>query len=99
MRILLTVHQFLPDFSAGTEVLALDLARELIRRGYTVQIFTGFPGPQIDQPDESRFDKYEFDGIPIHRFTHAYVPMAGIRDVARLEYDNPLPARYFEKLL
>jgi glycosyltransferase involved in cell wall biosynthesis len=99
MRILITTHQFLPDFSTGTEILALSLARELIGRGHAVQIFTGFPGQPVEQPDEKRFDRYEYEGITVHRFTHAYVPMGGITNVSRLEYDNPLAASFFAKVI
>ena len=39
MKILLPVHFFLPDHSAGTEVYTYNLARELQKRGHTVEIF------------------------------------------------------------
>jgi glycosyltransferase involved in cell wall biosynthesis len=99
MRILITVHQFLPDFSAGTEIIALGAARELIARGHEVQIFTGFPGPTVLQSDDSRLDHYLHQGIPVHRFTHAHVPMAGENNIALLEHDNPLAARFFGEIL
>ena len=40
MRILLVVHQFFPDFSAGTETLVLRTAQELNRRGYECIVLT-----------------------------------------------------------
>lgn len=39
-RILLAVHQFPPEFSAGTETLALRTAQDLQRRGHTVLVLT-----------------------------------------------------------
>jgi glycosyltransferase involved in cell wall biosynthesis len=40
MKILMPVHFFLPDHSAGTEVYTYNLARALQARGHEVQIFT-----------------------------------------------------------
>lgn len=94
MKILLTVHQFYPAFSAGTEVLTLGVAKELTRRGHQVCIFTGHPA---DKPlaDEERLDEYLVEGIRVSRFHHAHVPMGGQRAVAEIEYDNHLASRYF----
>jgi hypothetical protein len=36
MRVLLTVHQFFPEYKAGTEVLTLSVAKELMRLGHQV---------------------------------------------------------------
>ncbi len=44
MKILLTAHQFLPEFSSGTEVLTYEVATELIRLGHEVRVLTGWPG-------------------------------------------------------
>lgn len=43
MRILLAVHQFFPDFHAGTETLTRRTAEELQRRGHQVWILTAGP--------------------------------------------------------
>ena len=98
MNILLTTHQFFPQFTAGTEVLAYSVARDLMRRGHTVHVFTGYPCSQ-DMLDEDRFDEYEHDGIPVYRFHHAYVPMGGQKSMIEVGYDNQLAAAYFERLL
>lgn len=45
MRILLAVHQFLPEFRAGTETLTLRTGQELQRRGHSVWVLTGSPKP------------------------------------------------------
>lgn len=98
MRILLTVHQFFPDFRAGTEVLTLSVARQLIKLGHEVHIFTGFPGA-VDLKDDERFDEYEFEGFHIYRFHHAYVPMAGQHSMIEVGYRNVLAVGFFEKII
>jgi glycosyltransferase involved in cell wall biosynthesis len=98
MKILLTTHQFFPQFTAGTEVLTYAVARELMQRGHTVHVFTGHPG-QLDMPEDERFDEYEHDGIHVYRFHHAYVPMGGQKSMIKVGYNNPLSAAYFERLL
>lgn len=98
MRILLTVHQFFPDYASGTEVLTLSVARELIVRGHEVHLLTGFPSEQALR-DEQRFDEYNFEGIHVYRFHHAYTPMAEQTSVIELGYDNHLAADYFGRIL
>lgn len=41
MRILQVIHQFLPEYTGGTEQYTADLARRLRDRGHEVAIFTG----------------------------------------------------------
>lgn len=98
MKILLTVHQFLPDSSSGTEILTLHTALELKSRGHEVQIMTAIPAaPGI--PDAGRFDRYEFEGIPVTRFRHAYRAMGSQDNVAEQEYNNLLVAEHFQALI
>lgn len=97
MKFLLTTHQFLPEYSAGTEVLTASVARELRRRGHEVRILTGFPGAAGLREDE-RFDEYTFEGITVYRFQHAYVPMGGERSMVALNFDNALAAKYFGQI-
>jgi glycosyltransferase involved in cell wall biosynthesis len=87
MRIVLTVHQFLPDHAFGTEIITLAVARELLRRGHEVQIVTGFPARE-PRADGKLFDRYTHEGIPVERFHH-YRSATGREEnhVAR-EYDN-----------
>lgn len=98
MRILLTTHQFFPDFAAGTEVLTRSVARELMARGHEVRVMTGFPAIQA-LLEEDRFDEYEFEGIHVYRFHHAYIPMAGQTTMVELSFDNHLAANHFNKIL
>lgn len=98
LKILLTVHQFFPEYFSGTEVLTFSVAKELKRRGHEVFVFTGFPA-KTHMPDEERFDEYDIEGIRVFRFHHAYVPMGGQAAVTEIEYDNNLTARYFARLV
>lgn len=98
MKILLTVHQFFPQYASGTEVLTYSVARELIVRGHDVRILTSYP-TEREMKDEDRFDEYEFEGIPVYRFHHSYTPMAGQTSMLELSYDNKLAASYFQWIL
>lgn len=98
MKIILTVHQFFPEYYSGTEVLTHSVARELHARGHEVYVFTGYPARELI-PDARRFDKYEIDGIQVYRFHHGFVPMGGQQVVSEIEYNNHLSAGYFKGLL
>lgn len=98
MKILLTTHQFLPDHASGTEVLTFDTAKEFQNAGHDVSVFTGFPA-KVELDDNSRFDSYEYEGLSVQRFHHAFVPMAGQTNVVELEYNNQLFASHFREYL
>lgn len=98
MRILLTAHQFFPQFTFGTEVLTYSVARELIARGHDVHVLTGYPTDQ-DLTDEERSDEYQFEGIHVYRFHHSFTPMGGQTSLLALNYDNHLAAAYFKRIL
>ena len=98
MKILLTTHQFLPYSSAGTEILTHSVALSLIKRGHTVQVFTGHPSTE-KLADEERFDEYNIDGIHTYRFHHSYAPMGKQTSLLEIGYDNHLAASHFEKIL
>ena len=98
MKILLTVHQFFPNYFSGTEVLTMSVARELILRGHQVAVLTGFPAARhLD--DSERFDEYDLEGMQVFRFHHAFVPMGEQDVLTELEYDNHLAAQYFAKII
>lgn len=98
MHILLTTHQFLPDFETGTELLALWVARELKTRGHTVCIYTGLPSRGRDSSG-SQFDEYEIEGVRVYRFHHSSHPSDGERSRIESDYDNRTAAAYFSDLL
>lgn len=98
MRVLLTTHVFLPDYSSGTEILTFNTARELLRLGHEVEICTGFPA-QPGLADSQRFDKYEYAGIKVNRFFHNTEPMGGQSNIVEAEYNNLFFARWFREYL
>ncbi|WP_434596516.1 glycosyltransferase [Pseudomonas sp. R4-83] len=98
MKVLLTVHQFFPEFSAGTEVLTLSVARVLKALGHEVRVFTGYPATEA-LADSERFDQYRYDSILVDRFRHAYVPMGDQTSKIEIGYDNHLAADFFGRLL
>ena len=98
MKILLTVHQFFPEFTAGTEVLTRAVALQLVTCGHQVRVLTGFPDDAV-LPDDQRFDEYEVDGLHVYRFRHGYMPMGGQTSLIELGYDNHLAANYFAQIL
>lgn len=97
MRILLTVHQFFPNYFSGTEVLTLSVGKELLRRGHEVAVLTGFPA-QRHMGNGERFDEYDHEGLRVFRFHHAYVPMGEQEVITEIEYDNHLVAQYFARI-
>lgn len=66
-RILLTVHKFFPEHRAGTEVLTLKVARELMARGYEVLVVTANP-PDLDarHATGNETEDYVFQDVPVH---------------------------------
>lgn len=98
MKILLTVHQFFPKYAAGTEVLTYSVARELMRLGHEVHVFTGHPSSP-DMHEDDRFDEYDFEGIHVYRFHHAYISMAGQTSMIEVGYDNRLATKYWARIL
>jgi len=100
VRILLTVHLFLPDYFSGTEILTLHTAQELQRRGHVVHVFTAYPVPPAqDIADCDRFDTYQYQGITVTRFLHTHRPMGAQTNVAEQEYNNALVAKRFDQLI
>lgn len=98
LKILLTVHQFLPEHASGTEILTYSVAKELLAQGHEVTVFTGFPAA-VQLEDNDRLDRYELEGIKVVRFHHAVVRMGGQRHITEIEYCNLLAARYFKQLV
>lgn len=96
MKVILTVHQFLPAFYAGTEILTYETAKELKRRGHHVEIWTGFPADRLTASDRP-IANYEYDGLPVHVYNHNYQIPALRKRAIRSEYDNPLFAKYFRE--
>lgn len=94
MRILLTVHQFLPKRSSGTEVLTRDTGLEMLSRGHEVHVLTTDPDATGSSMNVSH-EEYGYQGLNVHALK---VPRRGspgekIRD----EYDNELVAEHVRR--
>ena len=98
MKIVLTTHQFMPEYSAGTEILTYETAKELQRLGHAVAVVSGFPAA-VALKDEKRFDEYTHDGIRVRRFLHNYSPMGGQSNAMEMEYNNRLFKSHFMQYL
>lgn len=97
MKILLTTHQFLPDYTSGTEVLSFEVARELKRLGHDVRILTGWPADEFVEPPAA-YDEYEYEGVRVHRLYPPAFTETTVSERTRLEYDNPATAAAFTAL-
>lgn len=98
MKILLTVHQFLPDYSAGTEILTYSVAKELIKLGHEVRVFAAFPVDDLENEDPA-FDEYSHDGIFVYKFSHSYRPTECQSSLVALSFDNKQANDFFNKIL
>jgi glycosyltransferase involved in cell wall biosynthesis len=98
LRVIATVHQFVPDYSSGTEVLTHACAKELQLRGHDVTVLAGYPA-RVPLDDDRRFNQYVYDGLTVHRFMHAHVPLAGQTNVVEAEYNSWISASYFRRLI
>lgn len=93
----MTVHKFFPEHRAGTEVLTLKIAQDLIRRGHEVLVVTANP-PDVDarrRPGEEE-----------RRYTHEGVNVVSLEEALRLkgykfsfEYQHPHMRRRFGELI
>jgi glycosyltransferase involved in cell wall biosynthesis len=107
LKILYTVHQFFPEYTAGTEILTFHTAREMRRRGHETYVITGFPDrfrrrPSVakesaiqEPPLKEPADTYAVDGISVYRYRRSPDPSTTARNPMRAEYDNAMAARWF----
>lgn len=97
-KVLLTVHKFFPEHRAGTEVLTLNIAKELQVRGYEVLVVTANP-PDLDarrkDGEVKETSSFEYEGVPVHVIEE---PLR-LKDYRfSYEYDHPHIADHFRKL-
>lgn len=67
MRILLGVHQFFPHHGTGTEVLTLQMAQGLRRRGHEAAIVTGEPNWSHADNVPTSLSSDSYGGLPVYR--------------------------------
>ncbi len=94
MRVLLTVHQFLPKHSLGTERLTLDTGRELVARGHEVYVLTTDTASS-SLPHNEAWD-YEYRGLKVRVIG---VNLPGTPDPLRYEFDNPQMAEHMRSYM
>ncbi len=94
MKIVLTVHEFLPEFVAGTEILTFETAKGLQKRGHDVIIWTGHPS---DEP--SVIDEYVYEGIPVKRYKFNRTEAAQNSNLMEADYRNPQFGNKFREFL
>lgn len=70
MKVLLVVHQFFPEVRDGTEVLTLELAHGLLRRGHRVEILTGALGEGEPSAAPPWLTESVYEGITVHRLNY-----------------------------
>ena len=89
MRVLLTVQQFLPAYSGGTEILTRDTGLEMMARGHEVHVLTVDPDFRERSIDVSHRD-YHYLGMKVRALG---LPTRRFRlDTVRDEYNNDLIA-------
>ncbi|MBN3992492.1 MAG: glycosyltransferase [Nostoc sp. NMS2] len=66
MRIAILVHQFLPKYSGGTEILTLQMARELMQRGHEVAVVCSEASLKVRTSDKFSVED-EYEGITVFR--------------------------------
>jgi glycosyltransferase involved in cell wall biosynthesis len=95
MRILFVLHQFFPEFSGGTERVALNLARMAQRAGHHVHVLACTVDPDrcggspVDQPVSGCL-KTVWEGVPVTCIPRSLLPGSG--DIS-LEVDSGLADR------
>jgi len=98
VKVLLTTHEFLPEFSGGTEVLVHGVALALMRRGHSVLVVTGHPRiPALTSGD--CFDEYEIDSIPVVRYKRDRILPGREDNPMRLSYLNRSFESGFQRVL
>lgn len=94
-RVLLCVHQFFPEFGAGTEVLVLSTAKAMRNLGYEVRVVTGTYSSQTPGCGHT----YLVQGITIHSIHTPYIPGEFTENSVSDEYDNPRVEHAFAAVL
>jgi glycosyltransferase involved in cell wall biosynthesis len=91
LRVLLTVHQFLPGHSSGTEILARDTGLEMLARGHDVHVLTTDPDARGRSVDVG-YEDYDHRGLKVRAMA---LPRRYSRlDVIKDEYDHDLVAEH-----
>lgn len=77
LNVLLGSHIFFPRHRAGTEVLTLELAKGLRKRGHSVRILACEREETFPEKSNPWLTEDEYDGLPVHRIHYG---VAKLRD-------------------
>lgn len=89
MRILYLVHQFLPEYSGGTERVTLNLAHAAQSEGHHVEVFTVSQSAGPPWREEGGLRACLVQGVPVHALPHregrplddlGFRPIQGLRE-------------------
>ncbi|MCL4295949.1 MAG: glycosyltransferase family 4 protein [Anaerolineae bacterium] len=95
MKVVLTIHHFPPNYSAGAEIYTFRLANWLIKHGYTVEVVCIESITHVgEQKLEYRHEIYE--GVSVWRL---YFNLAQSPDPFRSSFDNPTIGAWFDEFL
>jgi glycosyltransferase involved in cell wall biosynthesis len=95
VKILLGVHQFFPKSRTGTEVLTFELARNLSRRGHSVQILAGEAEDAVTEETRPWLTQDEYEGLAVYRLHYG---MQQRRDPIALHFEAPARVAQFREL-
>ncbi len=95
MKVLLVVHYFFPDHFYGTETYTLELARDLRRRGYDVEILSAMSFGEKGGQEKLLFN-YQYDGFSVHCVDYNFAPHSCF---SQLYYRPEMFSFYHELLL
>lgn len=90
LKILFTVHVFMPKYTYGTEVYTYTLARGFKERGHTVRILTCESNMHGDS-GRVRGEDDPYGGIDVHRL---YFNLMKTENPVRSDYFNPFVEEY-----
>ncbi|MEA1924132.1 MAG: glycosyltransferase [Pseudomonadota bacterium] len=93
-KVLLVVHYFFPDHFYGTETYTLEVARDLRRRGYDVEILSAM-SPGEEGGREKLLFSYEYDGFTVHCVDFNFAPHTSFRQL----YHRPEMYSFYYELL
>lgn len=98
MRILLIVHQFLPRYFFGTEVLTFQIARQLRADGHHVLVLCGTPAKDALHGGFEQ-DTYAYEDLTVIRFSLGHRAEVGWAEKVRRQYIDPSADAAYEALL
>lgn len=98
MKIILTVHHFFPKPPAGTELLTLETAKELQRRGHAVEVWTPRPTDPVTGAARAA-EPYVYQDLRVVPFPDRARFRSSRGDRAESEHDSPVMGAHFQDRL